>query len=67
MMPSEDHMNKSFAYYLALPYTIELTANEDGSSFVRVTELPGCMSHGETAQEALTNIQEVLPFWLEGA
>ena len=67
MMTSEDHMNKSLAYYLALPYTIELTANEDGSWFVRVAELPGCMSRGETAQEALTNIQEVLPFWLEGA
>jgi antitoxin HicB len=67
MMTSEDHMNKSLAYYLALPYTIELSANEDGSWFVRVAELPGCMSHGGTAQEALTNIQEVLPFWLEGA
>jgi antitoxin HicB len=67
MMTSEDHMNKSLAYYLALPYTIELSANEDGSWFVRVAELPGCMSHGATAQEAVTNIQEVLPLWLEGA
>jgi len=67
MITSEEHMNKPLAYYLALPYTIELSANEDGSWFVRVAELPGCMSHGETAQEAVTNIQEVLPFWLEGA
>lgn len=58
---------KSVAYYLGLPYSVELRREPDEGWFVRVREWPGCMSHADTAEEALANIQEVIPFWSEGA
>jgi len=32
--------------YMKLPYTIETTKEDDGSYFIKVKELPGCMSYG---------------------
>jgi predicted RNase H-like HicB family nuclease len=60
-------MKKDLAYYLSLPYALEVRLDEDGEWFSRVRELPGCMSQGETAEEAFCNLQEVLPLWLESA
>ena len=39
-------MEKTVAYYLSLPYTIELKHDAEDGWFVRVKELPGCMSQG---------------------
>jgi antitoxin HicB len=58
-------MTKTAAYYLGLPYTIELRNFPDEGWFVRVKELPGCMSQGDTADEALANLQEAMELWLE--
>lgn len=33
----------------------------------RVPELPGCMAHGDTPQEALEELQIALPGWIEAA
>lgn len=52
--------------YLSLPYTIELTP-DDGSFFVKVKELEGCMSVGETRSEALTMIDDAMRAWLTAA
>ena len=60
-------MEKSVAYYMGLPYTIELRKDGEDGWFVRVKELPGCMSQGDTAEEALTSIREVMPLWFETA
>jgi antitoxin HicB len=60
-------MNKTLEYYLELPYTIELSRTPDEGWFVRVKELPGCMSQGDTAEEALEMIQEAMSLWLETA
>jgi antitoxin HicB len=59
-------MEKNLTYYLSLPYTIELQHDLDGW-FVRVKELPGCISQGDTAGEALEMIQEAMTLWLEVA
>jgi antitoxin HicB len=48
----------------ALPWTIELKRNADGSFFARIVELPGCMTEGETELEALQNLKEALEVWL---
>lgn len=58
-------MARSVADYLDLPYTIELRKTPDEGWFVRVKELPGCMSQGETAEEALAMIQDAMRGWLE--
>ncbi len=60
-------MKKPVDYYLGLPYSVELRREPDEGWFVHVREWPGCMSQADTAEEALANIQEVIPLWLEGA
>ena len=40
---------KDLQYYLGLPYTIEIVPDEDGY-FVRVLELPGCMTYAYTVR-----------------
>ena len=60
-------MKKSLEYYLGLPYSVEMRQAPDEGWFVHVREWPGCMSQADTAEEALANIQEVIPLWLEGA
>jgi antitoxin HicB len=60
-------MEKTIEYYLNLPYTIELRGDPEDGWFVRVRELPGCMSEGDTAEEALMMIREAMHLWLEVA
>ena len=57
-------MMKTVEYYMNLPYTIELIRDPEGW-FVRVKELEGCMSQGDTAEEAIEMIQEAMELWLE--
>lgn len=40
---------------------------EDGVSVVDVPELPGCMAHGATPNEAVEAAQEAISLWLEVA
>jgi antitoxin HicB len=58
-------MNKTAAYYMGLPYTIEMWRAEEGGWVVRVKELLGCVSQGETPEEALAMIQDAMQGWLE--
>ena len=60
-------MEKNIKYYLDLPYTRELIPEPEGGWFVRVKELPGCMSQGETPEEAMEMINESMELWLETA
>lgn len=60
-------MNKTAEYYMGLPYTIELWRASEGGWVVQVKELPGCISQGETAEEALAMIQDAMQGWLEVA
>ena len=60
-------MSKTIAYYLALPYSIELIPDEDGFWFARIPLLPGCISQGASREEALTMIDEAKALWLETA
>lgn len=43
-------------------------SEEDGSGYLAtVPELPGCMSDGETYEEALKNVQDAIEAWIETA
>jgi predicted RNase H-like HicB family nuclease len=42
-------------------------SDEDAAFIADVPELPGCMAHGETAEEALAQAQEAIALWLETA
>jgi predicted RNase H-like HicB family nuclease len=47
---------------------IERLAHSDGGGYlVTVSDLPGCMSDGETPEEALKNVQEAIASWIEAA
>ena len=58
-------MEKNINYYLNLPYTIELQQDPEEGWFVRVKELPGCMSQGDTPEEAFEMIRDAMQGWLE--
>lgn len=49
-------------------YEIILYWSEEAPVFIaEVPELPGCMAHGETQNEAFQNIQDAMSFWLDTA
>ena len=56
-------MKKDINYYMKLPYTIELIPDEVGY-FIKIKELEGCMSQGDTQIEALKNIEEAKHLYL---
>jgi predicted RNase H-like HicB family nuclease len=53
---------------LKYPVLIEPLSEDDGGGFfATVPDLPGCMSDGETPEEALVNVQDAIVTWIEGA
>lgn len=54
-------------YYLGLEYPIKLIPSKVGGYVVEIEELPGCLSEGDTSEEALANIQEARQLWIETA
>lgn len=58
-------MKKTIEYYLNLPYTRELIPEPEGGWFARIKELPGCMSQGETPDEAMQMIEDAMCGWIE--
>lgn len=61
-------VKKDLEYYMKLPYTITLKpgANVDEKYWIaRVLELPHCMTHGSTPEEAIQDIEDAKREWLE--
>lgn len=59
---------KTVEEYMKLPYTIELTPDTDEGGFVAsYPDLPGCLSIGDTAEEAVANALDAKRAWLEAA
>ena len=56
---------KDIHYYLSLPYTIELIREDDETWFARVKELPGCITEGDSAQDAAEMILDAMHGWVE--
>jgi predicted RNase H-like HicB family nuclease len=49
-------------------YPVEVYWSEEDRAFIaEAYDLPGCMSDGETEEEAVRNIQEAIELWLETA
>ena len=42
-------------------------SDEDQTFIAEVPELPGCMAHGDTQEDALTNIKTAMDLWIETA
>lgn len=59
---------KNLEYYLALNYPIEfeeISAEDGGGFLATIPLLKGCMTDGETLQEAYDNLKEAKRIWLE--
>lgn len=58
---------KDLDYYMALSYPVVLTDETDDEGtycLARMPDLPGCMSHGDSPEEAIANIQDAKRAWL---
>lgn len=42
-------------------------SDEDQAFLAEAPELPGCMAHGDSYEEALHNVRDVMTFWLDVA
>ena len=40
---------------------------EDGGFVAEVPSLPGCVSQGESREEALTNVRDAIETWIDSA
>jgi len=59
--------NKNIEYYLGLPYRVVIHPSPEGGYAVEIPELPGCLSQGETLQEALEMIEDAKLCWISDA
>lgn len=60
--------DKELNYYFNLPYTVILERWDDGKGpywVARVAELPHCMIHGDTPEEAIREIEAVKIDWIK--
>ena len=58
---------KDVNYYMNLPYKIIIQKDPHGGFFAKVEELEGCMTQGETYNEASKNIIEAMELWIEAS
>ena len=59
---------KTIEYYMNLPYRLEILPDPDeGGYVVRYPDLPGCISIGETMNEALENAEDARRVWIAAA
>ena len=59
---------KTLEEYLALPYRMELVPDlEEGGFVVSFPELKGCLTSGETAEDAIRNAEDAKKEWLIAA
>lgn len=54
--------------YMKLPYKLEIVPDtEEGGYVVSFPDLPGCISVGDTIEEAVSNAEDAKRAWLETA
>ena len=58
---------KSLDFYVNLKYPITLIPDETGGYAVEIEDLPGCISLGDTIEEAIQMIEDARRLWLESA
>jgi predicted RNase H-like HicB family nuclease len=58
-------MTMTPAEYLKMPYGRVVVPDTDGTFRAEISEFPGCLATGETAAEALANLEDVASSWLE--
>lgn len=57
-------MAETLEHYLSLDYPYELVRDEEGVFVASHPDLPGCLAQGETANEAVANLDEARQAWI---
>lgn len=57
-------MSKTLQHFLSLCYSYELERDEEGLFVASHPDLPGCLAQGETANEAVANLDEARQAWI---
>jgi len=65
MARTATNIKEEVSKIVARPYVRELVKNEDGTWFARIVEFAGCMTEGDTQEEALTNLEDAMVAWVE--
>ncbi|HOQ51791.1 MAG TPA: type II toxin-antitoxin system HicB family antitoxin [Candidatus Atribacteria bacterium] len=50
---------------MEVKYTVLIEKNEEGGYTVTVPSLPGCITQGDTPEEAITNAEEAIMGYIE--
>ena len=50
---------------MSMTFTVTIDRDEDGVWIAECPSIPGCVSQGETREEAITNVQEAIAQCLE--
>ncbi|MBO6241019.1 MAG: type II toxin-antitoxin system HicB family antitoxin [Butyrivibrio sp.] len=59
---------KKIEDFVALPYKMEIVKDlDEGGYVVSFPDLPGCLTVGETIEEAIKNAEDAKRAWLEAA
>ena len=59
---------KTIDEYMAMNYRMEIVEDRDEGGFVAsLPELPGCLTIGDTIEEAIHNMEDAKKSWLEAA
>lgn len=59
---------KNLEYYLNLPYRVEIMPDTlEGGYIAQCPELPGCITYGDSQEEALHNLTDAKKAWLSAA
>ena len=67
-MGIKGNVEKELEYYAKLPYTVIVEQWDDGRGpywVARIAELPHCLIHADTPEEAIREIQEVKLDWIK--
>ena len=55
---------KDLDYYMSLKYPFILEQDENGSHFIEYPDLPGCMTWGDTIEEAIEMGEDAKKCWI---
>ena len=67
-MVTKGNIEKELEHYVKLPYTVIVEQWDDGEGpywVARIAELPHCLIHADTPEEAIKEIQEVKTDWIK--
>ncbi len=66
MVTIAKNIDQEVDQYMAMPYRIEMVPDQ-GGWYVLIPELPGCMSQGDSPEEALEMLRDAQRLWLRVA